>query len=151
MPTVGVFVAKLVHHMFLYTTRVKCNWRQRIGLGHRRHGTHLFDRPRHVAGRIHQDDPLPAHAEMRGQGGLDRRLPDGPGRDRADAVAVVLRRACILFAKGWNDIDARMWALVLSVQSLPYLASLTTAMISAMPTDHLMKHFRAKARTSVPP
>ena len=31
MPTVGVFVAKLVHHMFLYTTRVKCNWRQRIG------------------------------------------------------------------------------------------------------------------------
>ena len=58
MPTVGVFVAKLVHHMFLYTTRVKCNWRQRIGLGHRRHGTHLFYRPRHVAGVFTKSIPF---------------------------------------------------------------------------------------------
>jgi type IV secretory pathway TrbD component len=56
----------------------------------------------------------------------------------------------ILSVKGWNDIDARMWALVLSVQSIPYAAALTTAMISALPTEDFMKRLNRKNKGQPP-
>jgi hypothetical protein len=57
--------------------------------------------------------------------------------------------ALILSVKGWRDFDARMWALVLIVQSIPYLAALTTAMISALPTENVMRWLRRNNK--VPP
>jgi type IV secretory pathway TrbD component len=57
--------------------------------------------------------------------------------------------ALILIVKGWGDFDARMWALVLTVQSIPYLAALTTAMISALPTENFMRWLRHTPK--VPP
>jgi hypothetical protein len=56
--------------------------------------------------------------------------------------------AAILIAKGWPDLDARMWALVLVVQSMPYFAALITALISAMPTEGFMARLNGKGGAS---
>lgn len=138
LPTVGVFVAKMIHHQFLYTTRVKCNWRQRIGSAIAGMGLTYYIGKAMWQGVFTRTIPF-----LRTPKCEDKAAWTAGFMMASEETALMLSQwfcaGLILFAKGWNDLDARIWALVLSVQSIPYLAALTTAMISALPTEGFMR------------
>ena len=138
LPTVGVFVAKLVHHLFLYSTRVKCNWRQRIGSAVAGMGLTYYIGKAMWQGVFTKTIPF-----LRTPKCEDKAAWTAGFMMASEETVLMLSQwfsaILILSVKGWNDIDARMWALVLGVQSIPYAAALTTAMISALPTEELMK------------
>ncbi|HVI51385.1 MAG TPA: glycosyltransferase [Candidatus Sulfotelmatobacter sp.] len=138
MPTVGVFVAKLVHHLFLYSTRVKCNWRQRIGSAIAGMGLTYYIGKAMWQGVFTKTIPFLRTPKCEDKAAWTA----GFMMASEETVLMLSQWICavvILWIKGWNDIDARMWALVLSVQSIPYAAALATAMISALPTEDVMK------------
>ena len=150
MPTVGVFVAKLVHHLFLYSTRVKCNWRQRVGAAIAGMGLTYY------IGRAMWQGVFTKTIPFLRTPKCENKAAWTAGFMMASEETVLMlsqwiSAALILGAKGWGDLDARMWALVLTVQSIPYLAALITAMISAMPTENFMKRFRDKTPVPLAP
>jgi cellulose synthase/poly-beta-1,6-N-acetylglucosamine synthase-like glycosyltransferase/exo-beta-1,3-glucanase (GH17 family) len=149
MPTVGVFVAKLVHHLFLYSTRVKCNWRQRIGSAIAGMGLTFYIGKAMWQGVFTKTIPF-----LRTPKCEDKAAWTAGFMMASEETALMLSQwicaAAILFDKGFNDLDARIWALVLTVQSIPYAAALTTAMISAIPTENFMRRLNAKAEATPP-
>jgi len=149
MPTVGVFVAKLVHHLFLYSTRVKCNWRQRIGSAIAGMGLTYYIGKAMWQGVFTKTIPF-----LRTPKCEDKAAWTAGFMMASEETALMLSQwicaIVILSIKGWNDIDARMWALVLGVQSIPYAAALTTAMISALPTEDFMKRLNSKNKHQPP-
>ncbi|MDR3440054.1 glycosyltransferase [Telmatospirillum sp.] len=150
MPTVGVFIAKMIHHQFLYSTRVKCNWRQRIGSAIAGMGLTYYIGRAMWQGVFTKTIPFLRTPKCEDKAAWTA----GFMMAREETVLMLSQWFCaalILSVKGWSDIDARIWALVLSVQSIPYLAALTTAMISAMPTEGLMRRIQAKSKARKPP
>ncbi len=150
MPTVGVFVAKLVHHLFLYSTRVKCNWRQRVGAAIAGMGLTYY------IGRAMWQGVFTRTIPFLRTPKCENRAAWTAGFMMASEETVLMLSqwicaAMILFAKGWHDLDARMWALVLSVQSIPYLAALITALVSALPTEGFMKRLQPRRKSPLPP
>ncbi|OIQ98347.1 cellulose synthase 1 [mine drainage metagenome] len=150
MPTVGVFVAKLVHHLFLYSTRVKCNWRQRIGSAIAGMGLTYYIGKAMWQGVFTKTIPF-----LRTPKCADKAAWTAAFMMASEETVLMLSQwicaALILFVKGWHDLDARMWALVLSVQSIPYAAALATAMLSALPTERLMRRLNAHKGGEAPP
>jgi cellulose synthase/poly-beta-1,6-N-acetylglucosamine synthase-like glycosyltransferase/exo-beta-1,3-glucanase (GH17 family) len=144
MPTVGVFVAKLVHQLFLYTTRVKCNWRQRIGASIAGMGlTYSIGRAM-WAGVFTKTIPFLRTPKMVNKAAWTQAFIMAR-EETALMLSQWICAAAILIAKGWQDLDARLWTLVLVVQSMPYLAALITALISALPTEGLMNRLNKSA------
>jgi len=148
MPTVGVFVAKLIHQLFLYSTRVKCNWRQRIGASIAGMGlTYSIGRAM-WAGVFTKTIPFLRTPKMADKAAWTHAF--AMAREESGLMmSQWICAAAILVDKGWHDLDARMWALVLVVQSMPYLAALITALISVMPTEGLMARLN-KGNTPMP-
>jgi hypothetical protein len=150
MPTVGVFVAKLVHHLFLYTTRVKCNWRQRIGAAIAGMGlTYSIGRAM-WQGVFTRTIPFLRTPKCEDKAAWTA----GFLMAREETVLMLTQWAsatAILADKGWHDLDARMWALVLMVQSIPYLAALITALVSALPTEGFMSRLQSGKPPSFTP
>jgi len=149
LPTVGVFVAKLVHHLFLYSTRVKCNWRQRIGSAIAGMGLTFSIGKAMWQGVFTKTIPFLRTPKCEDKAAWTA----GFMMASEETVLMLSQWFCailILSVKGWHDIDARMWALVLGVQSIPYAAALTTAMISALPTEDFMKRLNRKNKGHPP-
>ena len=148
MPTVGVFIAKMIHHQFLYSTRVKCNWRQRVGSAIAGMGLTYYIGKAMWQGVFTKTIPF-----LRTPKCEDKAAWTAGFMMASEETVLMLSQwfsaALILSVKGWRDFDARMWALVLIVQSIPYLAALTTAMISALPTENVMRWLRRNNK--VPP
>jgi cellulose synthase/poly-beta-1,6-N-acetylglucosamine synthase-like glycosyltransferase/exo-beta-1,3-glucanase (GH17 family) len=141
MPTIGVFVAKIIHHLILYSTRVKCNIRQRVGAAIAGMGlTYSIGRAM-WQGIFTKTIPFLRTPKM-----ADKAAWTQAFMMARDETILMLSQwfsaGLILFAKGWQDLDARLWALVLMVQSIPYLAALVTALISSLPTGGLMDRLR---------
>jgi exo-beta-1,3-glucanase (GH17 family)/glycosyltransferase involved in cell wall biosynthesis len=150
LPTVGVFVAKLIHHQFLYATRVKCNWRQRIGSAIAGMGLTYYIGRAMWQGVFTRTIPFLRTPKCAGKAAWTAGLMMA-SEETVLMLSQWVSAAAILIAKGWDDLDARMWALVLTVQSIPYLAALTIAMISALPTEPFMRRLRAKAKSDPEP
>jgi exo-beta-1,3-glucanase (GH17 family)/cellulose synthase/poly-beta-1,6-N-acetylglucosamine synthase-like glycosyltransferase len=149
MPTVGVFIAKLVHQLFLYSTRVKCNWRQRIGASIAGMGlTYSIGRAM-WAGVFTKTIPFLRTPKMANKAAWTKAFVMAR-EETAFMLSQWICAAAILVAKGWQDLDARMWALVLAVQSMPYFAALVTALISALPTEGFMMRMHAKSGGGLP-
>jgi cellulose synthase/poly-beta-1,6-N-acetylglucosamine synthase-like glycosyltransferase len=143
MPTVGVFIAKIIHHLILYSTRVKCNWRQRVGAAIAGMGlTYSIGRAM-WQGVFTKTIPFLRTPKM-----VDKAAwTQGFMMARDETLLMLSQWGCailILSNKGWQDLDARLWALVLAVQSMPYLAALVTAMVSALPSGPLMEKLRRR-------
>jgi len=149
MPTVGVFVAKLVHHLVLYSTRVKCNMRQRVGAAIAGMGLTYSIGRAIWQGIFTKSIPFLRTPKM-----ADKATWTHAFLMARDETILMLSQwasaALILSVKGWHDLDARLWALVLMVQSLPYLAALLTAMVSALPTAGLMERMRNEPGAPTP-
>ncbi len=143
LPTVGVFLAKLLHHMFLYSTRVRCDWVQRIGASIVGMAlTYTIGRAM-LWGLFTRTVPFQRTPKMEGKSSWTA----GFAMARDETVLLVSQLASaigILAVKGWHDPDARTWALVLSVQAVPFAAALATGLISAAPSDGLLVRLRAR-------
>jgi exo-beta-1,3-glucanase (GH17 family)/cellulose synthase/poly-beta-1,6-N-acetylglucosamine synthase-like glycosyltransferase len=138
MPTVGVFVAKLVHHLFLYGRRVKCNWRQKISAAIAGMGLTFSIGKAMWQGIFTQTIPFLRTPKCEDKAAWTA----GFIMASEESLLMLLQWLCalaVLIAKGWHDLDARIWALVLIVQSMPYFAALITSLVSAMPTENLMR------------
>jgi hypothetical protein len=143
LPTVGVFLAKLAHHLFLYSTRVRCNWVQRLGAAVVGMAlTYTIGRAMWW-GLFTKTVPFQRTPKMAGKSSWTA----GFAMARDETVLMVSQIAsavAILVAKSWMNPDAQTWALVLSVQAVPFGAALITGLISAAPTGGFLHRLRAR-------
>jgi len=132
VPTLGMFVFKVLHSLLLYKERVHCTLEQRLGAA--------------VAGMAL------THTIARGviKGLLTNNAPffrtpkaeDKPALMQGLAMAAeeltilgLLWGGClaVLIAYGADNTEALLWVTVLAVQSLPYLGALLLSMANAFP------------------
>jgi exo-beta-1,3-glucanase (GH17 family)/glycosyltransferase involved in cell wall biosynthesis len=144
MPTVGVFVAKIIHHQFLYSTRVKCNWRQRIGSAIASMSLTYYIGRAMLQGIFTKNVPFLRTPKC------DGKVAWTAGFMMASEETIFMFSqwiciALILFVNGWDDLDTRIWILMLIVQSIPYLTAFIMALISAMPTECIMRWLLRKS------
>ncbi len=140
LPTVGVFVAKIVHHMFLYTTRVKCNLKQRILSAIAGMGLTYAIAWAMWQGIFTKSTPFLRTPKMADKAAFTQ----GFLMASEEATLMLLHwlaAVAVLFVPDWingnnrnfMDPDIRLWSFVLVVQSMPFLAALITSMISTLP------------------
>jgi len=155
LPTVGVFVAKIVHHMFLYTTRVKCTPRQRVLSAIAGMGLTYAIAWAMWQGIFTKSTPFMRTPKMADKAAFTQGFLMASEEAAlmllhwlAAAAALVgpvalnwVAHTTGLFAEPWKDAwrnwydpDVRLWAIVLVVQSMPFLAALTTSLISTLPS-----------------
>jgi exo-beta-1,3-glucanase (GH17 family)/cellulose synthase/poly-beta-1,6-N-acetylglucosamine synthase-like glycosyltransferase len=155
LPTVGVFIAKIVHHMFLYTTRVKCTLRQRSLSAIAGMGLTYAIAWAMWQGIFTKSTPFLRTPKMADKAAFTQ----GILMASEEAILMLLHwlaAAAVIFgpvllnwlagATGWfappwkdawrnyYDPDVRLWSTVLVVQSMPFLAALITSMISTLPS-----------------
>jgi exo-beta-1,3-glucanase (GH17 family)/cellulose synthase/poly-beta-1,6-N-acetylglucosamine synthase-like glycosyltransferase len=143
LPTVGVFVAKLCHHLFLYSTRVRCNWLQRLGAAMVGMAlTYTIGRAMWW-GLFTKTVPFQRTPKMAGKSSWTA----GFAMARDETVLMVSQIAsalAILVDKGWMNPEAQTWALVLGVQAVPFGAALITGLVSAAPAGGRLHRLRAR-------
>ena len=132
LPTVGVFVAKLVHHLFLYQTRVKCSFRQRLGAAIAGMGLTYSIARAMWQGIFTKSTPFMRTPKMANKAAVTQGFLMA-AEETALMVAQWISAGAVLWLYTWKHPDARLWAGVLIVQSMPFLASLVTSMISVRP------------------
>ncbi|MBI2239304.1 MAG: glycosyltransferase [Magnetospirillum gryphiswaldense] len=137
LPTVGVFVAKIVHHIFLYTTRVKCGWKQRLLSAVAGMGLTYAIAWAMWQGIFTKHTPFMRTPKMAEKVGLK------------DAVKMTLEETSLMLAHwlaaiavlipghNYYDPEIRLWSVVLVVQSMPFLAALVASIISTLPSRPL--------------
>ena len=142
LPTVGVFFAKIVHHLFLYSTRVKCDVKQRFlsavaGMGL----TYA------IAWAMWQGIFTKSTPFMRTPKMADKMsFKQGFQMALEETVLMLLHWLAAIsvlvipLLRGrvdmFYDPDVRLWSGVLVVQSMPFLAALITSLISTMPPKY---------------
>ncbi|MGE5546186.1 MAG: glycosyltransferase [Solirubrobacterales bacterium] len=134
LPTVGVFVAKIVHHLFLYTTRVKCTFKQKILSAIAGMGLTYAIALAMWQGIFTKSTPFMRTPKMADKAAFTQGFLMA-----RDETALVLMHWLAAFAvllpkNNFMDPDVRLWSLVLVVQSMPFLAALITSMISTLPS-----------------
>lgn len=132
LPSIGLFAFKIVQILALYSARVPCGWRDRIGAA--------------VAGLALSH----TIGKAVWKGLFTNRLPflrtpkmkDAPAlvqglvMAREELVLLVLTWAALLgvgIGHHWATPESKLWCLVLFTQSLPYLASVAVSVIAALP------------------
>jgi len=85
-----------------------------------------------VQGLLTGDKPFSRTPKMAQSAALLRAL-DASREESLFAVALWLAAAAIVYSIGTETLDLLLWVIVLLVQSLPYLAALLMAIISAYP------------------
>ncbi len=132
-PTIAIFVAKLVHHLFMYSTRVKCGWRQRIGSAIAGMGLTYS-----IALAIWQSAYKKSTPFFRTPKCEDKAaFTKGLAMAREESLLMLALWAAAAAVLNLTNPEfyfhARVWAAVLVIQSLPFAAALVTSMASAMP------------------
>lgn len=150
LPTIAIFVAKLVHHLFLYSTRVQCTWKQRIGSA--------------IAGMaltysiglaIWQSTYKKSTPFFRTPKCEDKAaFTKGLAMARDETLLMLTLWAAAIAVAVFTDpllwSQAKIWAAVLVIQSTPFAASLVTSMVSAMPSLASRKAVTAPAAAAAP-
>jgi hypothetical protein len=132
LPSIGLFVFKIVQILALYANRVPCGLRDRLGAA--------------VAGLALSH----SIGKAVWKGLFTSRLPflRTPKMNNAPALVqgLVMAREefCLLaltwgallgvgFGHHWATLETKLWCVVLFTQSLPYLASVSVSILAAMP------------------
>ena len=137
LPTVGVFVAKIIHHIFLYTTRVKCGWKQRLLSAVAGMGLTYAIAWAMWQGIFTKHTPFmrtPKMAEKVGLKDAVKMTAEETSLMLAHWIAAV---AILLPSHNYQDPEIRLWSVVLVVQSMPFLAALVASVISTLPSRDL--------------
>ncbi len=171
LPTVGVFVAKIIHHLFLYTTRVKCNFKQRVLSAIAGMGLTYAIAWAMWQGIFTKSTPFLRTPKMADKAAFTQ----GFLMASAEATLMLLHwlaAAAVVFGplvlnwlahvtglfdvlwkdpwRNYYDPDVRLWSTVLVVQSMPFLAALVTSMISTLPPKRSKQPPQASSDTKAP-
>jgi len=134
LPTVGVFVAKIFHHFFLYKTRVKCTLRQRSLAAIAGMGLTYSIAWAMWQGIFTKSTPFMRTPKMANKAAFTQ----GFLMASEEAILMLLQYVAavivLLPKNNFYDPDVRLWSLVLVVQAMPFLAALITSLISVMPS-----------------
>ncbi len=132
VPTLSVFVFKVVAGLWLYHARVKCGWRDRIGAAVAGMAlTHAVGRAvwqgLFTSGKPFIRTPKCDDQPAAIQGFLMAREEIGL------LAALLLCAMAILYKFEPSNQNAILWTGMLMVQTLPYWAALITSMLNALP------------------
>ncbi|CAK0765936.1 Glycosyltransferase [Gammaproteobacteria bacterium] len=132
LPTIALFGFKLLHSFWLYAVRVPCGWGERIGAAIAGMSlTHSIARAM-VAGLFTKNLPFHRTPKMENQAAMLQGLK--MAREESMMLAALLVAAISVVVSYGNEVqEAELWAGVLMVQAVPYLAALITATASAIP------------------
>ncbi|HEY6983068.1 glycosyltransferase [Reyranella sp.] len=139
VPTIGIFVFKLVYSFGLYANRVNCSFRQSVGASLA--GLALT----YTVGRAVIYGLATSRLPFMRTPKMDERATLGMalGMARGEAVLMILLWVAALVL--WNtsgviDPEARLWAGFMAVQSLPFTAAVIVSLVNAL---EQMRHARA--------
>ncbi|BCR06045.1 glycosyl transferase [Desulfuromonas versatilis] len=137
VPTLGLFVFKVMHALVLYRARVRCTFWQSVGAAIAGMGlTHTIARAI-FNGLWTSSKPF-------------LRTPKGEGRPAVfQGVAMAweetqimlllwLTAVASLWFFGLDNVEGLLWAALLLVQSIPYASALLTSLASTLPRVHLV-------------
>ncbi|MGE5517152.1 MAG: glycosyltransferase [Bacteroidota bacterium] len=133
LPTVGVFVAKIVHHIFLYTTRVKCSWKRRVLSAVAGMGLTYAIAWAMWQGIFTKHTPFMRTPKMAEKVGLKDAVKMTLEETTLMALHWIAAIAVLIPKHNFWDPEIRLWSIVLVVQSMPFLAALVTSVISTFP------------------
>lgn len=133
LPTVGVFIAKIVHHMFLYSTRVKCSWKRRWLSAVAGMGLTYAIAWAMWQGIFTKSTPFMRTPKMADKVGVKEAVQMTLEETSLMAAHWIAAIAVLIPKHNFYDPEVRLWSLVLFVQSMPFLAALVASMISTLP------------------
>jgi cellulose synthase/poly-beta-1,6-N-acetylglucosamine synthase-like glycosyltransferase len=133
LPTVGVFFAKIIHHIFLYSTRVKCNWKRRILSAVAGMGLTYAIALAMWQGIFTKHTPFMRTPKMAEKVGLKDAVKMTLEETTLMVLHWIAAIAVLIPKHNFWDPEIRLWSVVLVVQSMPFLAALVTSIISTLP------------------
>lgn len=134
LPTVGVFVAKIIHHIFLYTTRVKCGWKQRLLSAVAGMGLTYAIAWAMWQGIFTKHTPFMRTPKMADKVGLKDAVKMTAEETTLMLLHWAAAAAVLVPGPNFHDPEIRLWSAVLVVQSMPFLAALVSSVISTLPS-----------------
>ncbi|MBI1273392.1 MAG: glycosyltransferase [Alphaproteobacteria bacterium] len=136
VPTLSVFLFKVVAGLWLYSERIKCPWKDRLGAAIAGMAlTHAVGRAV-WQGLFTSNKPFFRTPKCRDKPAIMQGLL--MAREEIILLALLLSGiTAVLAGYGLQNHSAVLWACMMLVQSLPYWAALYTSMVNALP------HFRA--------
>ncbi len=131
VPTLGVFVAKILQFLWLYKVRVDCTLRQRLGAGLAGLALTYTIAKATLYGLFTSKLPFIRTPKLENQPALMQAF----SMAKEETILFIL-----LWMSGiavWNvygndDPEARLWSLVMFVQSGPFVASLMLALVNSL-------------------
>ncbi len=131
VPTIGIFVFKLLYTFSLYSDRVKCSLQQSLGASLA--GLALT----YTVGRAVIYGLLTSRLPFMRTPKMDERATLGMalGMAKAEAsltVALWCAAAVMWWGNGVVDPEARLWAIFMLVQSLPFAAAVAVSVVNAL-------------------
>ncbi|CAA6605468.1 Cellulose synthase catalytic subunit [Rhodospirillaceae bacterium LM-1] len=134
IPTLFVFFYKLATHLILYQTRVKCSVGQQIGSAVAGMGLTFIIAKAVMHGIFTKSIPFMRTPKMENKAAFWKGIL-GAWEELALACLQWSAAGAVLYNYGFYDRDAKLWALVLIVQSMPYLAAVITSLLAAVPSQ----------------
>jgi exo-beta-1,3-glucanase (GH17 family)/cellulose synthase/poly-beta-1,6-N-acetylglucosamine synthase-like glycosyltransferase len=132
LPPIGAFMFKLLHFLWLYTVRVPCTFKQRIGAALA--GTALTHTIATgiISGLFTSKKPFLRTPKCERRGAVMKGLM--MARGEALMMMGLFAAVAIQLNFGNDQTEERLvWAVLLVIQSLPYAAALILSLFSVMP------------------
>jgi len=132
LPSIGLFVFKIVQILALYANRVPCGLGDRIGAAVAGLALSHSIGKAVWRGLFSNNLPFLRTPKMKDAPALIQGLV----MSREECVLLVLTWGALLgvgFGHHWATLETKLWCAVLFTQSLPYLASVSVAIMAAMP------------------
>jgi exo-beta-1,3-glucanase (GH17 family)/cellulose synthase/poly-beta-1,6-N-acetylglucosamine synthase-like glycosyltransferase len=132
LPALGLFGFRLVHILALYRFAVPCSGRDRLGAAVA--GLALSHTIAKAVGKglLVRSSPFRRTPKLMRAPAFVRGLAMA-GEELALLLASWAAVAGVAAARGLDSVEARLWCIVLLTQSLPYLASVATALLATVP------------------
>lgn len=130
VPVLGFFVLKALFGIVLYRVRVPCSWADTLAAAVASMGlSHAIARGV-LKGLVAREHPFTRTAKSRRL----RQRPSALAAVREEgllALALVLLIVALVQHVGTGFLEARLWMMILAAQSVPYLAAMACALVSA--------------------
>ncbi|WP_119417942.1 glycosyltransferase [Desertibaculum subflavum] len=144
VPTLAVFLVKVVQFLGLYRARVDCGLRQRIGAGIAGLALTYSVAKAMLYGIFTSKLPFMRTPKCENQPAMVQAI--AMAWEEASLAALLwLSGAAIWFVYGYDDPEARLWSLVMWAQSLPCVAAVITATLNAFAGVTLFKPAKVTA------
>ncbi len=153
LPTIGVFIAKIIHHLFLYSTRVRCSFWEMLGSAVAGMGLTYSIALAMWQGIFTKHTPFIRTPKMANKGAFTKSFL--MASEEAILMLLLWAAAAGVYVAYHFDADfnyrpypdATLWAIVLVVQSMPFAAALLTSIISVLPSRSERRNKKNKKKT----